>query len=44
MKTDMTASRVSVELAFILSITGFLRAFDLKMGHIVPRFCYIYMK
>ena len=34
----VTASRDSVELIFIFSITGFLRTFDLKMGHTVPRF------
>ena len=37
-KTDMTASRASVELINHLTYLGFPRAFDLKMGHTVPRF------
>lgn len=39
MKKDMTASRDSVELVYIiLSIRGFPTAFSLKMERTVPRF------
>ena len=38
MKTDIAASRASVELTYHLIYPGFLRAFYLKMEHTVPRF------
>ena len=40
-KKDVAASRDSVELIFIFSITGFPRAFSLEMGYSIPRFNFV---